>query len=306
MEVAELKQKIKNNALDAFYIFTGEEYYVQRKYIEQIAHVRNQQIKFVDDSYSLLTHLRGKSLFAMQNCFVLRDDKEFIQTEKLQKLVMERIGKNTLILVLSTVDKRLSFYKKYSAQIVDFKPLTERILLKYIKQSIDLSDTNCKILADLCGNNLGQILLEVDKISRCGEDVNQIFRKFLEDGTIAIPPSDAIFGLVDAILDRQLIRALELYEDCVEIGESNLAILQVLYNNTKQLLQVQSYSGPDIADATGLTTWQIKCAKNRGHKYEIWELVDLMRNIRNCEVGIKRGFIEDEFVIPYLISFIDD
>ena len=129
--------------------------------------------------------------------------------------------------------------------------------------------------------------------------------KLLKDGTIYVPPYDAVFDFVDAVLRNQKTRAFELLESSYACGESTLVLLSNLYNSAKQLLQVQSYTGSDkITDATGLTPFQVKLASGRKNINSNGDLVYLMRLVRNAEKGIKTGDVDEQIAMYYtLVSY---
>ena len=124
----------------------------------------------------------------------------------------------------------------------------------------------------------------------------------LEDGTIYQPPKDAIFDLVDAILDRK-IDCFELYEQCKAVSEATMVMLSVLYNNAKAVLQVQSSDNSfELSKRTGLTQWQINKAQSHVGKFRNSELVNMLRLVRECEKGIKIGKYEEQFVMEYILA----
>ena len=130
---------------------------------------------------------------------------------------------------------------------------------------------------------------------------DEAFEKLLADGTIYQPPYDAIWDLTDAILDRKVNTAFNLLEKAYAYGEATMVMLSVLYNNTKAVLQVQSYSGNNLSKGTGLTGWQIKNAKKHVGKYRDSELIRMMRLIQDVESGIKTGQIEEAFAMQYVL-----
>lgn len=130
---------------------------------------------------------------------------------------------------------------------------------------------------------------------------DEAFEKLVNDGVVFVPPYDAIFDFVDAVLKRKVKLAYNLYQQCRDIGESNLALLSVLFTNAKAVLQVQSCTSKDIAKSTGLTGWQIKCAKDKCGYYRNRELVQMMRIVQNTEKGIKTGEIEEGIAIEYVL-----
>ena len=133
---------------------------------------------------------------------------------------------------------------------------------------------------------------------------DEAFEQLLKDGTIYQPPYDAIFDLVDAILDRKVNTAFNLLQQAYEMGEATMVMLSVLYTNTKAVLQIQSYHGDNLSKATGLTGWQIKNAKPHVGKYSEEELIYIVQLIQKIESGIKTGRMEDEFAMQYLLTHI--
>lgn len=309
MDILEVKQHIKNKQLLPFYCFTGEETGIMRICINKMAECINAELVFADTVADILYSSMNTSLITGRKIFVIRDDLEFLKHEdvwsdftdgKMQK-------NNILILTLQALDKRSKFYKTYESTITEFKRLNSSILSTYLKHEINLSEQNTKSLIEICENDYSRMLLEADKIKNYSDvenvDNDTAFIKLVNDGTINRPPQDAIFSFVDAVLRHQVNRAYELLMDCYAIGESRLALLSVLYTNAKQMLQVQSCpSGADVSKTTGLTGWQIKCAREKIGFYKIGDLVYIMRIIQNTEKGIKQGRIEEEVSVDCVLA----
>lgn len=308
MDVSTVKGYIQTKSIPSFLIFSGTEWVVQKIYINKIAEVMDLQVKYVDSIADIYGTLQSRQFISKSSLYVIRDDKELLTNEKVQEQIDNGLLKsNYLILLLTNPDKRTKFYKQYKDSIVEFEPLKPEILKKYIQKEIPLSDSNCAKLMDICEYDYGRCLLEIDKIKqyRKGHGESEIFDNdsfnlLLKDGAIYVPPKDAIFDLVDVILDRK-VSCFDLYEQCKEVNESNLAILSVLYNNAKAVLQVQTCTNTDISKSTGLTGWQISNAKKHLNKYRTGELVNLMRLIRKCEKGIKTGTIEEMYTVDYIM-----
>lgn len=309
MDVATLKAKIKSNQLPSYLIFSGTEWKVQQIYIEQIARVTGKETVRIDALLNLYWKLRNKSFVQKSVIYIVRDDKELMNSEKLQQQISNGLlGDNMLIHLLTTVDKRTKFYKAYKDTIVEFEPLNDVVLKKYIKKEISLSDRNCDILADICEHDYGRCLLEIDKVKRYQQvyqdDGNHSFETLVADGTIHEPPYDAIFDLVDAILDRKVNLAFDLLRQAYEVGEATMVMLSVLYTNAKAVLQVQTHGGDNLSKATGLSGWQIMSAKKHLNRYSEKELIYIVRLVQKIESGIKTGRMEDEFAMQYLLTHI--
>lgn len=312
MTVADLKAQIQSNTFDNFLIFAGEEYMVQKIYIRQIAKVRNLTIKYIDTVSEIFKRLGTLSMLGEKFLYVVRDDKEFMQDEIYIAETVNRLADDMLIL-LCTPDKRLKFYKAHKDTIIEFEALNGAILRRYLQKEIDLNDSNCDLLAELCNNNYGECLLEIDKIKQYIEakELDEIedhyfadstFRKLVEDGTIYTPPKDAIFDFVKAVLQGRPKLAYQLLQDCKAIQEPTLVLLSVLYQNTRAVLQVQTCTSGNIEKSTGLTGWQIRNAKECINVFSEEDLMYLLKLIQGTEQRIKQGLIEDEIGIDYVLA----
>lgn len=312
MDVAELRAKIKSNEVPNFLAFTGDEWAVQKIYIDQIAERNHLEKTYMDTVYEIIPKLGNKSFVANNNkLYLVRDDNKFLKDENGWAKVEDLLGNNILILLITKLDKRVKFASRYKDTIIEFNPLTPENLKKYMQKTIyNLTDKTCDKLIEACEGNYGRILLELDKVidywqavntDTVKTDENTIIDRFLKDGTIYTPPKDAIFDLVDAILDRKAKLTFELLEQCKAIGESSFAILTVLFNNAKAVLQVQTCTKHDVAKSTGLTGWQVMNAKKHLNKYSNKELEFMLKFISNVVHGIKVGTIEEQYVLEYIL-----
>lgn len=316
MDILTVKAQIKNKTPDKFYIFTGDEWEVQRIYVNKVIECGSFQRMNNDSVADVFAKLKNKSIFSRPTCYVIRDDAEFVKNETAWQKVEDALDDNIIILELSNIDKRSKFYKHYKDKIIDFERLSDDVLIKYIQREINLSERSCRRLIDICDGNYGRILLEIDKI-RCyafymypevgnednSGDYNRSFEELLKDGTIYQPPKDVMFDWVDAVLRRKINDAFSLYFECERKGVSVLVMLSVLYTNTKQVLQVQDCmrEHADIAKSTGLSSYQIKLAKDKCGYYGIGDLVYMLKRIRATEVGIKTGKVDEKTAILKLL-----
>lgn len=166
MEITEVKNDIRNKTFKPFYIFAGEEWRVQRIYIDQISTVSGKELRYIDSITDIYGKLKTNSFAQRSYVYVVRDDKDLMTNEKVQSTIADVLKDNILLLLLTTVDKRLKFYKTYKDAIVEFEALKPAILKKYIQKEISLSDKNCEKLMEVCEYDYGRCLLEIDKIKR--------------------------------------------------------------------------------------------------------------------------------------------
>ena len=299
MLVKDLKTKIKTNNIPHFLIFTGEEIRVARIYINKIASTLNLPLIYSENVEEVYKAITKTSFITNNACYVVLEDNDIIGNEKALLAVKEKLKNNILILQYDKLDKRSKFYKQND--ICDFEKLDSDILLKYVQRDCNLTFNNCKRLIDLCENNYSRILLEIDKINSYGLEPNTSFQILLDEGTIYQPPFDAIFDFVNAVLRKQLNSSFKLLEISYNSGCNTLSLLSALYINTKQVIQVQTCQSNDVAKNTGLTSWQIKCAKDKCGYYTVDQLLNILKLINEMEQKIKLGLIEESIAISSLL-----
>lgn len=315
MEVNEIKAHIQNRKFNSFYIFSGPEWKVQRIYIDMIVKSSGKELAYIDSIADIYNKLNNRSFVKKSYVYVVRDDKEIMQNEKLQLQLSSLLADNILILLITSLDKRLKFYKSYKDAIVEFEALKPMVLRKYIQKEIKLSDSDCDRLMEICEYDYGRCLLEIDKIMHYKWDAEMVmdafdqrydiaFQELLDKGIIYQPPKDAIFDFVDAVLDRKVESSFNLYENCLQVGEAVMVMISVLYNNAKAILQVQSCSGSDISKSTGLTGWQIQNAKKHVGVQSNRNLINIMNICQQCQEGIVTGTMEEEYVMDYILTTI--
>ena len=308
MEIVEVKRQIKDGRLSPFYVFTGEEVEAQKIYVNKISEVAKKPLQYVDSVAQALNKRGG--LLKQSHCYVCRDDAEFIKAEAAWENVSDLLGDNILILELTKIDGRSKFYKRFKADIVTFNHMEHDVLAKYTRKALGgNADTDAvEELIDVCEGDYGRVLMEADKAVRHadlhGTSASDAVRALIAEGVICRPPRDAIFDLCDSILAYDVLGAYDNYENCSRYGESSLAILKVLYKNVRKVLQIQSANGGDLEKVTGLTAWEIKCARKFEGVWDSAKLVYMLRLIQKIEQGIKQGFIDENVAIPYMLSHI--
>jgi DNA polymerase III delta subunit len=249
----------------------------------------------------LMTGVRTKALVSERHLYIIMDDKEYLTNEKMWEK-FTGLKDDVVVFYYTTSDKRLKFWKQNKDRAVEFAKLDTRILTKYIQKEAPLSNESCEKLIELCENDYGRILLEIDKIRAysIAEAVNPDWAldKLIEQGVIYRAPKDAIFDFVAAFLERRPSKAYDLLQQSKAVGEANMVLLSVLYNNIKQLLQVQSAKDYKALGFNGFVLKNILPYRNN---YSNGELVKAMKLIRECEKGIKIGQIPDELSVEYVM-----
>jgi DNA polymerase III delta subunit len=273
-----------------------------KMYLKMMADKGNYELSYADSLMDVMTGAKTKALVPVRHLYIIMDDKEYLTNERIRQK-FKGLKDDIVVFYYSTTDKRLKFWKESKDTAVEFTRLNDQVLTKYIqKEAPFFTEGMCKELIDVCDGDYGRILLEIDKIKQyCrAEKVkgDYVFRKFIDEGGIYNAPYDAIFDFVAAFLERTPSKAYDLLQQSKAIGEANLTLLAVLYNNIKTLLQVQSTND---CKAAGINKWQANNVLPFKGNYKNGELVKAMKLIRSVEKGIKTGTMPDDLAVEYIM-----
>lgn len=302
MEIADVKQQIKTGQFDKVYIFYGTEHTVMKIYLNMMATKGDMKITYVDSLMDLMTGAKTKALITERHLYVIMDDKEYLTNEKMWER-FTGLKDDIVVFYYTSADKRLKFWKNNKDRAVEFARLEDRILIKYIKNEAPmLSNEQCMTLIEATDGDYGRILLEIDKVRAysIAEAVEggYAFDKLIEEGVIYYQPKDAIFDFVAAVLERHPAKAYDLLQQSKAVGEANMVLISVLYNNFKTLLQVKSKKS---WKELGLNAFVAKNVSAFKDNYTNGEIVHALKLLREIEKGIKTGAIPDELSIEYFL-----
>lgn len=303
MNLISLKSSIVNGELDNLYYFTGDDWKLRNTYIHQIAKAKHSKLQWVDSVKEIIGGAKTSSIISGTICYVVYEDKEYLSNEKAWGSIKDLITDDMIIFVYNNIDKRSKFYKQFKDTLIEFNHLSDDLLYKYINQAISLNMYNSQRLIDVCEKDFGRVMLEVDKIKHyIPIDYNKGCEMLFDKGLIYIPPKDAVFDLVDAII-RGDTNAFYLYDQCKKVGESNLVILTNLFNKAKAVYQVQTYKGTgDLSKVTGLKSGVIwGCKKCIGYRTDR-SLLYIMKLVHRIDCGIKKGTLDEELSVDYLLA----
>lgn len=309
MNLQELQKQIIENNIDNLFIFTGEEIAIQKIYINKIAEVTNKQLQYCEDLKSIYNKLSNNDIFNTKKVYVILEDKDYVKQEKLWVDIVNKLNGNILIFKYDNLDKRSKFYKYYEKSIVEFNKLSDEVLTQYIKKDLpSLSNENCKKLIKICNSNYNQILLEIDKIKQYNDSYNNgnndldiLFNILDEQSAFHKEISDITFEFVEKVLKRDIKRVYNLRKQLIQINESNIKLLSLLYTNFKTILLLQSCNSKDICKTTGLQYYQVKYNQYKLDYYTIGELLNALKTIQKVEKGIKTGTIDEVISLDYIL-----
>lgn len=295
MEQSELRKLItEKQPIPNLLIFTGEEKEVQKQYLELI----DKEYKQVDTIEQLPKLMQFKSLFQTNTTYVTKDPKAI----KLTKEQVESLTqKNRLIILTDKVDKRSALYKTFRQHVVEFHKLTIDKLVPYIRKRIEVDSQSAIAIAVYCNLNITQIELEIDKLKRLEQEVTIDLIKQV----ITPPLEDAIFEMIDGIMQKDIQTAIGILTDMLELKESPIKIISILYTKVRQVFMIQAMqhqSDKVIAEKTGIGNYQVRMNRELLNYMSLEELAAHLKVIQKYEVYMKTGQVDPEVGIEYIIA----
>lgn len=306
MELFELHNRIVNNNIPRFLVLTGSDYAVRELYIKTICDKLKYNVVNVDDATTVVSANKSVSLIGSNTIYICRYDQKFIALEKYWSNIISRLKNNYLILVYSSVDKRAKFGKVLGDYIVNFEPQSLDNLTLMLKSRINnrLTENNQKVLIEGCSNNYGRCLIELDKIEAYSEihniNWNVALKNLVESNIISLDNNITVFPFVNKVIERDK-HCYELYQQLKENGESNIAIVNWLYQCFRQQLIVETINGPTTSN-TGMTQYIINQCRMRQGRYSISEIRNILNTLMYVEHGIKDGIVEESISVDYVLA----
>lgn len=290
MELVELNRQLRINNIGNFYIFTGDEIGLQNVYLKQFG-----EYKRVDTVSEVLSKLTTRGFGfnkSTKEVYVVRDDLDFLNNKHLEENIkqLEKAKLGTLIVQITTANKKAAWYKTWNYYVVEFKKLTPTQLIHQIQHyNLTTDKKTLEYFVNACNNDYTTIINEIDKYNRL--KAAGVYKEFTMATLIDLMPvkyNYTVFDLVDMILSNNY-KAINVLDYLLSQNSNPLGILSLLYKNVSMAILVIGHKGQQgITEKTGLPYWQIKKILNNT-KISPGGLLAALRFIQQYDNGIKSG-----------------
>lgn len=275
----DLQTQIREGSLLPFYIFTGEEIELQNIYLKQMGNV--VRIDRVSDIYNKITSKLISSKFTV---YVVRDDMDFIKSEKTWSNISNKIRNAVLVVQVTTTSKCKKFIKELNDCVVEFNHMTTKQLLNVV--NMDCSVSNKQYFIEACNNDLNTINNYLDIFKRAG--ITEL-NKSVVDEYIPTKEDVTVFQLADAVMKKDEQIVFKLLDQLLEDKNNVMGIIYAIYSQLHKCVLVEGYRGErDIAKVTGINSW---ICNNiiRYNRISPPRLLTALRLVQKYDKGIKTG-----------------
>ena len=301
-----------------YLIYGDEEYFINA----EINNLKNKYSEFdlvtfdmletnigdaIEDA-SMISLFSSAKLIICYNCYFLTSSKCDIDhnIDLLTKYLKMDSDSILVLTVNGEVDNRKKIVKELSNfDVIKCNKLKEYEIYNFIKDycknnGFNISNEVIKLFLDKLTDNLYIITNELDKLFIYKND-KTITSSDIESVTSRIINTN-IFDLVNSIVDKNIDKSLELYDDLLLINEEEIKLIVTLANQFRLIYQVKTmfksgYSEIDISKKLEAHPYRIKLANNVDISLNeclryIKDLSVLDENIKTGKVDKKIGFIK--------------
>lgn len=275
----DLQTQIREGSLLPFYIFTGEEIELQNIYLKQMGNVI--RVDRVADIYNKITSKLISGKFAV---YVVRDDMDFIKSEKTWSSISDRIRNAVLVIQVTTPNKCKKFIKELNDCVVEFNHMTTKQLLNVVNMNCSVS--NKQYFIEACNNDLNTINNYLDIFKRVG--IKELNKKIVDE---YIPTKEdvTVFQLADAVMRKDEQLTFRLLDQLLEDKNNVMGIIYAIYSQLHKCVLVEGYRGEkNISKVTGINSWICNNIL-RDNRIEPSKLLTALRLVQKYDKGIKTG-----------------
>lgn len=280
--------------------FYGEDSYGAREAIHQLAEAKKLPIRWVDredlEVQSLLTILdqAGSGLFGGQ-LVIVRDASDFPKAIQ-EQIIETSIAKQPVDWIVwdrINPDKRSKLFttlKKNSTEFPSLSPVDAAVWVQKEFRHVDAAAA--QELARRCGADRWRMKNELEKLSLVYQPIT---KQAVEQ---EVPPADVveeIFPFLDALAAGNVRRTIQLLEDLLLAGNSELYILSMLGYQFKTLLAIAS------GNTEGLHPFVIQKNIPAARRYSVASLQDILTRIAATDFMVKQGKVDQRTALSMLV-----
>ncbi|MBN1283122.1 MAG: DNA polymerase III subunit delta [Proteobacteria bacterium] len=321
IDVTELDKEIRQGKLRPVYVVVGEEPYLAQAALASIreaagsggaeVHTFAAQEARPDEVIGLLRNL---SLLGSRPMVVIRDgealtkERKASMAEALADYIASPIDSSVLVITAEKMDgrSRLMQLAAKSGAVVECRRLYDDRLPSWIGMQVkrrerQISIEAAKFLAEMVGNDLGQISGAIDRVILYIGSRRAIELGDVEEAVAETHQRD-VFDLTDAVGRRQLARALSFLHNLIQNGQPPTLILHMLARHFRMLAKAREISGrtsdrAEMARYIGVNPYYLQGYVDQAKNFSRSELRAAFAILHRCDRGIKSSRLQKERVI---------
>jgi DNA polymerase-3 subunit delta len=324
LTVTQLDQELRGGKIRPLYVIVGPEAYLARTATRCIADTvlgseaspDSKQVYSGGEvkTEALIDSLRATSLFSGHTLVIVRDG------DKLRKEVLTALASyvespseaSTLVIEASKIDGRNKFMKSADkhAAVVECKTLYANQIPSWINMEVAryekrIARDAAQFLADMVGNDLGQLSQALERVSLYVGKRPLIELKDVEEA-VTETAQRTVFELGDAIGARKTDRALAVLNNLLESGQAPVFVLNMIARHIRLLTKAREVAGrmqnpQDLARYLGVHPFFAQNYASQARNFSAKELRSFFSALSQCDRQLKSSRLPRERILEKLI-----
>lgn len=321
-----IQQDIKNKTFRRVYLLYGDEAYLIREYkrilIEAISGGDTMNLMIseegVPDINQVDNFIQTFPMFSDYRLVVINDSGLFAKAAEGWDDIIKNVPETAVIIFAEKkVDKRLALYKAVSkldshhGYICEMNAPDETTIQKFVLTRLKnagkkISQNTYDELIRREGESMENLSSELEKLIAFVGDKDIITIEDIE--SICSPhPSDQVFLMIDAALDGNQKKAMELYNDLLTLRVPAAKTLALLGRQCNQLYLASTMAGQGqnlIASTLKIPPFAAKKLIQKCGRSSSDRLLKMVEQCVEHEYMVKSGRMEDTLAVERLIVMI--
>ena len=319
-----LNQDIKEHTFKPAYLLSGEEAFLRNSYKNRLREAVTGG-DTMNYNYFEGTNLDVREIIALADTMPFFSEKRLILIEdsgmfkggsageEMADYLPQMPESTCLLFVESETDKRSKLYKAvkkygYAAELgrQDFNQLGRWAAGILAKDGKKITGRTMERFLAKTGDDMEQILSELEKLVSytLGRDV--ITDEDVE-AVCTTQVTSRIFDMIAAISNRQVRKAMDLYEDLLTLKEPPMRILFLIARQFNQILQVKELAGKGmdkgtIASRLKLSPYVAGKIMLQARSFTKEQILEYVTLCVDTEEAVKTGRIQDRLAVELLIT----
>ena len=266
------------------------------------------EISKVTSAASTLPVMAPRRLVVLKDADKLKAPEE----EQLLAYMDDPSPTTALVMVGKGVDKRKKFFLTLSKKgsVVEHSRPYEREMPKWIKwlagkKDLQISESACRYLVDIIGNDLTNISSEIEKVSLYAGAGKRIEVEDLEAISVDVK-ARTVFQLIDALCEKNLKSSLENLKKLIDSGESPILILSMILRQLRLIwigkdILKRGGKEEEVRKKTKLPPFVIKNYLKQVKMFSEEELKNAYDSIFDLDLKFKSSPIDKEKALELLM-----
>lgn len=333
MAYSEVLQQVKKKQIKPVYLLYGtESYFIQNitKYITKavLPDESNDNLSTYDLEETPIQEVIADAEtypFFGENKLIIASNASFLKAkpdklpfehdlEVLSHYLIEPVDYSVIVLIApyEKIDERKKVSKalKKNGVVAACNPIKDYELRSWITNlagslKITIEEDAYEMLETELSTDLHLLRSELSKLSLyVGE--GGIVTKEIAENLISHTASNSSLRLVDAVIERNLFKAVSIYKDLEKMKEEPIGLIALLAFQFRtifrvKLLKQKGYSQVQMQKQLSTHPYVIKIAMSRESRFTVSRLQDIIVKLTDADANIKQGKMEKELAFELLL-----